>query len=1025
MVGTFLFGDGAMADGGDSISNIVARLLELPSPPPDWREQPKERLVPVELRHKDKVQEEPPSEEELRRRERAFRAKLIKEAESARFDGEYNSRHETPLNRLAEYDWSAAKPILEKHAKGDDVRVAAYATGLLYKHGDEATRTELRAKLQSMVFEEGLPASTRAMACERVLESDWPGRDEYFLHLLGSLPKLKEGYLNYRPLENFVEANPDHWIPVLTEWVDNENRVAHERVVSCLVQFNLKDARADALRPLLPWLDDPEWAKANMGRLRLIQSLDRVCIPESVDGLMWVAGHDTGFRLAGAADDLAYYDATNAVPILKEALSREKQSNHRRNVIAAIHALNGFSDDELVEGIEAFAVQTARGNNEKPHEDLSSLLGPSKKSTEFAIGQYVAAPERITAPVVDLLQKRAGQLKVGSPDVAEIILQISLAGDDVANGQRMLDALAEPELSEESILVVLNTREMLREHYLARLREFGARGGGVAGIAAVLAGSPGKAIEILQGDDRDAQLMLLACARLVREPLPVEMLIARWAQVNDPLLGNAIERYLEADDSAEARAAILDRYPSEMRILGALQGFDPGHGSFSKFAGWEKVLRKRFSGESPPNEIHALLSAGYWGNRGQIVVGVRDGKGELTAYYSNGRYAVRELAEEELARLKLSIKQNNFDGLAPLNIPVCDGIQYEYVHLAANGGRRVYMNNPSNAQDEAPVYDFITQLFHGLEAAGGLALHYGCESQVDGFSVLHAAFENRVDAVWTGAGGIRVLVDSNDDDPPQWHRFENGRVGGMVPQPDACRIIGSNDDVPKRFRFPEHLNNHPWQSGTTGGVVRANFDGLWLCEKDKTPILLNAGAHADPIVSPDGRWVVAAKAEQGWAKPNILIRYDLLHDVEHIVDIPPAGDLSPIAHIPAHGKFLVVRVEEGSGDAEDKPKVAYYLLDPATGEHEMVEGCFSPLFDLSYRPLQPSKKPGFHWAAINHSIHGGAEIGLYDMENFAFSPVVQIPSVFFDSMDMWVDKERELVYVAVNGDLVRFALPRN
>ena len=92
---------------------------------------------------------------------------------------------------------------------------------------------------------------------------DWPGRDEWYLPLFSdaTLQELHSDSSIMTPLCEPVKADPDKWIPVVTRLVGGKNRTAHDNAVNCLIQFHLEDARKDALRPLIPWLSDPEWSR--------------------------------------------------------------------------------------------------------------------------------------------------------------------------------------------------------------------------------------------------------------------------------------------------------------------------------------------------------------------------------------------------------------------------------------------------------------------------------------------------------------------------------------------------------------------------------------------------------------------------------------------------------------------------------------------------------------------------------------------------------------------------------------------
>ena len=178
------------------------------------------------------------------------------------------------------------------------------------------------------------------------------------------------------------------------------------------------------------------------------------------------------------------------------------------------------------------------------------------------------------------------------------------------------------------------------------------------------------------------------------------------------------------------------------------------------------------------------------------------------------------------------------------------------------------------------------------------------------------------------------------------------------------------------------------------------------------------------MVSPDGKWVVAAKTKGSWASPNRIVRYDLHNNKEHMLNIPSADNLNPIAYIPSHNKILLERYP----DTKERDVIVeheYYLLNPETGESEIVKGDFRPWEALTYRPLQPAQKKGHGWAALPDRENGGTTIGLYDMKKFAFDPLMSVPYLRFDSMDMWVDEDRRIAYIAINGDLLRMPLKRN
>ena len=108
----------------------------------------------------------------------------------------------------------------------------------------------------------------------------------------------------------------------------------------------------------------------------------------------------------------------------------------------------------------------------------------------------------------------------------------------------------------------------------------------------------------------------------------------------------------------------------------------------------------------------------------------------------------------------------------------------------------------------------------------------------------------------------------------------------------------------------------------------------------------------------------------------------------------------------------------------EKPE--FYLLDPIAGATEKVEGEMRPFFDERRRKLQPTEKPNEFWAALHRSIIDPklrtTTIGRFDSHNFRFTPVLTFPDVDFDSSSFFVEQPNHLVWIAVNGDLLRLAL---
>ena len=115
--------------------------------------------------------------------------------------------------------------------------------------------------------------------------------------------------------------------------------------------------------------------------------------------------------------------------------------------------------------------------------------------------------------------------------------------------------------------------------------------------------------------------------------------------------------------------------------------------------------------------------------------------------------------------------------------------------------------------------------------------------------------------------------------------------------------------------------------------------------------------------------------------------------------------------------------DNNSDDPKNGPDAPeYYLLDAATGRTELVKGNFAPLEQIDKRPLQPTGKPDEFWAALPDADNNKTQIGRYNARSFTFQPVLLLPHIAFDSMDLWVDEGNGKVYVTYEGQLLRVPL---
>ncbi len=144
----------------------------------------------------------------------------------------------------------------------------------------------------------------------------------------------------------------------------------------------------------------------------------------------------------------------------------------------------------------------------------------------------------------------------------------------------------------------------------------------------------------------------------------------------------------------------------------------------------------------------------------------------------------------------------------------CDGIQYEHVELDAEGGFRVWMNNPGNLP--ASPWDLVVRRWERLREARPMAVRWPAVEAIPGGRVLYDSGLapqrlplHHVD----GSEGLRVLnVPGTRYGRPQTPRWF--LLGGDGPGAPCAAPAGWSPAVPATtgFTVAEHLRS-TWRAG--------------------------------------------------------------------------------------------------------------------------------------------------------------------------------------------------------------------
>jgi hypothetical protein len=1026
------------------VKNIFDKVQTDPKIDQDWRERVRNWLVFNSAYYLDEL------------------VALAQKTKDNQRDGAVDK--EDALTSLAYVSWSHAEPMLRGLMASGQPRASALALTLYYEHAveekDLANEERYRRDLQAIATNPHQPAYARNVAIESLSLTEWSGRDDWYLGLFQDQTLLdpSDGEYSVTPLTTLFDSDLEKWIPVMTRLLESKDMNVRTAAASCLVRIDEDEESAKkALTPLLPWLTNPAWVNDTGNyRLRLIQALGTFKIPESVPGLISVVENDDsqpGFPRGFAAQSLSQYQDARAVPALKRALAKEKDEAQRYRIVKGLLACNGLTEKEQLEALEEYA---SKLTSEESRADTIRYRGPNEEplSVKLSLGKYLGqSRETPSDSLVSAVLARAEELKTENAALASALLDITHMWQGQQIELDIIRRIGNGSADSSTIREALERREKMREGLRTELQGLASVDGAAQAVGAVLLNDATLAQGILNSEDRLAQVALLACSRLTQMPLPVEM-VNQVLRHKDSLLELAAETYLLAEDSQEAREILWRRHPNEAFITGWRENTYLGPLSFEGLMKSEEQLRAEVLKENGPIEILAFMY--NLTDRG-AVVRIYPDKAVFTEHEDPARYRERTVSAGEIAVLKDFIATKGFADRGPTAIYCHHGcLTGELLLLTKEKGRRVF--NQGGFDDWFELLDQFTQL--GNHDA--TKVHYKLEEEIKGLEVLYAG-ELTVNDIAQQGGELRLRVErdetkqeneerlatyeANEDDDEElalqlsrrrveitaarvsWRVFANDKLGAITTQPDSYLAVdglrfvsGDENDVD----WENSEMNHPQVIGPDSIIFAQNYANLFRQFAGGKPVVVGSenGAYASPIVTRDGKWVIATKEGED-SEPSYIVRLNLLTGREFRVNIPAADNLFPVGFIPPLGQVLVKRAKAdymGAGAKVKGPeKPEYYLVDPATGIARLVTGEFKPLM-YSQRFLQATEKPDEFWAAISDEKKNQTQIGRYSLKDFSFKPTMTVPQLTFDSKAIWVDAAQKKVYVVYKGQLLRLPL---
>lgn len=808
-----------------------------------------------------------------------------------------------------------------------------------------------------------------------------------------------------------------------------------------------------------------------------------------------------------------------AVPALRRILP-EVSEYERVGTVNAILKCNGFSVSEQVEALEAVAKEigeaqgrfaanvvnaaAARAQIDSDEEDEevneveeepqamprpehsitaidSAVSGPlNAAGLKLILGTQVAALDEPGEDLVQAVVERVEILDQKDSSLAESLRKILLRWKGSAINALLLRDLKSNKLDADAIVKLLSLRRELREKQLSEI--YGLRTGSQAGIgiSACLIEDVNDYDGMLTAASDEVKIAMLACARLIRAPLLVQKVAANLNSQNK-LLAIAAERYLESEDSSEARAIVLSLHPNEAKILGATVSFQtegvaerPNEYLFPLFS----TVNPYFAMTPQYSENHHGYNStgGFSDIEKRLRKEVRE-SGELLGIYSydqnyiriykdkaifsweedTARYRERSLTKEEFEYFKGFVTHHKADQMPPFLSCMGGCETKQLLMLGRNGGRRVFVK----ASPLPPFFMEMEKIFEDFRRPPA-SLKYWASKDIPGLEILFADESLDAVTVWKNGADLRLLTadkakgkqiereisnfeesmteEIEEDDTEisteesiweirqkrayenhAWFSIAGGQISGAAAQPAQAEFI------PIRDSLAVQPDSGRWRSLAGNIEIRANSEGLYKLTGGKLA-KIKTGSYSNPLITANGRWVIASKDDDDAGSG--LVRINLLTNIEFKIESDEHPDSTAVAYIASINRVMLGGYDHGEhgyyhGEGGAASGRSFSLLDPETGVIQPTRGEVRPIAQQKFRPLQQAGNAFEFWAASPNTRKNETVIGIYDTRTFTIKPLVRIQKINFDSMDMWVDAAEDKAYFVYEGHLLAVPLGQN
>lgn len=701
-------------------------------------------------------------------------------------------------------------------------------------------------------------------------------------------------------------------------------------------------------------------------------------------------------------------------------------------------------------------VNAAAANGAYANRPLKPLGTADMK---IMLAAELVAIDDVDEQLVRAMVERIGIHDRKDPALAQTLRRVMLGWKGTALNALLLRDLKNGKLDADAIVKLLSIRKELREKQPSDVNDIRSGNAAAVGLSACILEDPADYEAALNAESEETRTATLACARLIRARLPIEKVAANL-QSKNRLLATAAERYLESEDSPEARSIVISLYPNQAKILGATTSFNvqgisaaPGQflndlfvtvspyyaaagniyesfGASGDFASVEKRLQKEVAAKPD------LLGVYSYENN---FIRIYKDKAVLSWEDDPARYRERVLEKEEFDNLKGFLAHHKVDQLPPFLACTEDCDARQLLMLGRSGGRRVFVK----ASTMPEFFAALDAMFAEMKSRPA-TLKYWAVSQIPGLEVLFAGEKHDAQTVWKNGGDLRVLVtdkavksrydpdayeamieeesDEEETEKPKqtgeydgyaWFTVTGGNLAAATAQPAEAEYIPIKDSLEPAAVLGQ------WKAKTATVEIRADESGLYAIRAGRS-VKIRDGHYFNPVVTPNGRWAVVSKINEDYDRS--LVRVNLFTKQEFKLSPNELYVNRAVAYIASLNRVLVTggymgEYEDETESAYEDDGTGYYLLNPETGAVQPSVGEVRPLAQQTFRALQPTAVPTEFWAAMPR---GRKEtlVGIYNTRNFGFKPMLRLPKIVFDSMDMWVDAGSNKVFFVYEGHVL-------